>query len=131
MYRKYSTRGHVERQIQHEAKPSAVFVSRHPTPECCIIRTHECERCFNWYIALCSRFRLAQCSSQSLHSGSYSDQRMDSSVDAEKQVREIVSPSLILTPPTNEPFKIFEGFDFNRSEMVYVASDFASYCRCY
>ena len=41
-----------------------------------------------------------------------SDRRMDSSTDAEKQVREIVSPSLILTPPTNEPFKIFEGFDF-------------------
>ena len=30
MYGKYSTRGRVERQIQHEAKPSAVFVSRHP-----------------------------------------------------------------------------------------------------
>ena len=25
----YSTRWHVERQIQHEAKPSAVFISRH------------------------------------------------------------------------------------------------------
>ena len=30
-------------------------------------------------------------------------------MDAEKQVREIVSTSLILTPPTNEPFKVFEG----------------------
>ena len=37
---------------------------------------------------------------------------MNSSTDAEKQVREIVSPSLILTSPTNEQFKIFEGFDF-------------------
>ena len=27
--RKYSMRGHVERQIQQEVKPSAVFVSRH------------------------------------------------------------------------------------------------------
>ena len=30
LYEKYSTRGCVERQIQHEAKPSAVFVLRHP-----------------------------------------------------------------------------------------------------
>ena len=27
---KYSTKGHVERLIQHEAKPSAVFALRHP-----------------------------------------------------------------------------------------------------
>ena len=31
MYDKYSTRGRVEWQIQHEAKPSAVF-ARDPTP---------------------------------------------------------------------------------------------------
>ena len=30
MYGKYSTRGRVERLIQHEAKPSAVFASRYP-----------------------------------------------------------------------------------------------------
>ena len=33
---KYSTRGGVEWQIQHEAKPSAVFATR-PHPECCIL----------------------------------------------------------------------------------------------
>ena len=32
MYGKYGTRGHVERLIQHEAKLSAVFASRHPPP---------------------------------------------------------------------------------------------------
>ena len=37
---------------------------------------------------------------------------MDSSKDAEERVKEIVSPSLILTPPTNKPFKIYKGFDF-------------------
>ena len=30
VYGKYSTRVRVERLIQHEAKPSAVFASRHP-----------------------------------------------------------------------------------------------------
>ena len=35
---KHSTRGRVERQIQHEAKPSALFVSRHIL-ECCIFHT--------------------------------------------------------------------------------------------
>jgi len=30
MYEKYSTRGCVERLIQHKAKPSAVLASRHP-----------------------------------------------------------------------------------------------------
>ena len=30
VYGKYSTRGHVKRPIQHEAKPSAVFALRHP-----------------------------------------------------------------------------------------------------
>ena len=33
--RKYSTRGGGEWQIQHEAKPSAVFATR-PHPSCCI-----------------------------------------------------------------------------------------------
>ena len=37
---------------------------------------------------------------------------MDSSTDAVQQVKEIVSPSLILKPPANELFKIIEGFDF-------------------
>ena len=38
MYEKYSTRGGVKWQIQHEAKSSAVFATR-PHPECCIFRT--------------------------------------------------------------------------------------------
>ena len=33
---KYSMRDGVEWQIQHEAKPSAVFATR-PHPECCIL----------------------------------------------------------------------------------------------
>ena len=38
MYGKYSTRGGVEWQIQHEAKPSAVF-ARDPTPSTVFFRT--------------------------------------------------------------------------------------------
>ena len=38
MYRKYSTRGGVEWQIQHEAKPSAVF-AQDPTPSTVFFRT--------------------------------------------------------------------------------------------
>ena len=38
VYEKYSTRGCVERQIQHEVKLSAVFVTRHPH-KCCIFQT--------------------------------------------------------------------------------------------
>ena len=37
MYGKYSTRGGVEWQIQHEAKPSAVF-ARDPTPSTVFFR---------------------------------------------------------------------------------------------
>ena len=39
MYGKYNTRGHVERLIQHEAKPSAVFASRHPPSAVFFIHT--------------------------------------------------------------------------------------------
>ena len=49
LYEKYSTRGHVERQIQHEAKPSAVFISRH-APKCCIFCTYKFRWCFKGYI---------------------------------------------------------------------------------
>ena len=35
-----------------------------------------------------------------------------------QQVKEIVSPSLILKPPANEPFKIIEGFDFINYEWL-------------
>ena len=39
MYGKYSTRGRVERLIQHEVKPSAVFASRHPRSAVFFIHT--------------------------------------------------------------------------------------------
>ena len=48
LYEKYSTGEHVKRQIQHEEKPSAVFVLRHP--KCCIFYTDKHRQCFNWYI---------------------------------------------------------------------------------
>ena len=51
MYRKYSTRGRVERLIQHKVKLIAVFASRHP-PKCCIFHTHKHGRCFKCYIVL-------------------------------------------------------------------------------
>ena len=43
--------GHVERQIQHQAKLSAVFILKH-TPECCIFHTHKLRWCYcilNYY----------------------------------------------------------------------------------
>ena len=45
LYGKYSTRGVVEKAIQHEAKPSAVWLSR-PHLECCISRTAQGNRAF-------------------------------------------------------------------------------------
>ena len=39
MYEKYSTRGCVERLIQHEAKPCAVFASRHSPSAVLFIHT--------------------------------------------------------------------------------------------
>ena len=46
-----TARGGVSREIQHEAKPSAVFISRH-VPECCIFGTNEQRQYFRWYIVL-------------------------------------------------------------------------------
>ena len=39
VYGKYSTRGCVKRLIQHKAKPSAVFASRHPSSAVFFIHT--------------------------------------------------------------------------------------------
>ena len=50
VYRKYSTRGCVERLIQHEAKPSAVFASRHP--RVLYFSYTQARRCFKCYIVL-------------------------------------------------------------------------------
>jgi len=51
LYEKYSTRGCVERLIQHEAKPSAVFALRH-SPSVIFLKQHMHRRCFNCYIVL-------------------------------------------------------------------------------
>ena len=51
---KYSTRGGVECQIQHEAKPSAVFATR-PHPECCIYRTTQVYGAFTDLLVLRGR----------------------------------------------------------------------------
>ena len=39
MYGKYNMKGHVEMLIQHEAKPSAVFASKHPPSAVFFIHT--------------------------------------------------------------------------------------------
>ena len=39
VYEKYNMRGHIERLIQHKAKPSAVFASRHPPSAVFFIHT--------------------------------------------------------------------------------------------
>ena len=51
LYGKYSTRGVVEKAIQHEAKPSAVWLSR-PHLECCISRTAQGELCFYYFMVI-------------------------------------------------------------------------------
>ena len=51
LYEKYSTRGCVERLIQHEAKPSAVFASRH-SPSAVFFIQHKHRWCFNCHIVL-------------------------------------------------------------------------------
>uniref|UniRef100_A0A1X7TCL1 Uncharacterized protein n=1 Tax=Amphimedon queenslandica TaxID=400682 RepID=A0A1X7TCL1_AMPQE len=45
LYRKYSTRGVVEKEIQYEAKPSAVWLLK-PHLECCISSTAQGKLCF-------------------------------------------------------------------------------------
>ena len=40
VYGKYSMRGHVERLIQHEAKPSAVFALGHPPSAVFFVHTN-------------------------------------------------------------------------------------------
>ena len=50
MYGKYSTRVCVERLIELEAKPSAVFASRHPRVLYCSYT--QARRCFKCYIVL-------------------------------------------------------------------------------
>ena len=49
VYEQYTTRGCVERQIQHKAKLSAVFVSKHP-PRVLYFSDRQARQCFNWYI---------------------------------------------------------------------------------
>jgi len=52
VYGKYSIRGCVERLMQHEAKCSAVFASRH-SPKCYIFRTHKQRQ---WFLVIyCTR----------------------------------------------------------------------------
>ena len=51
LYGKYSTRGVVEKAIQHEAKPSAVWLSRLYL-ECCISRTAQGEPCFYYFMVI-------------------------------------------------------------------------------
>ena len=50
MYRKYSTRGRVERLIQHKVKLIAVFAET--PPKCCIFHTHKHGQWFKCYIVL-------------------------------------------------------------------------------
>ena len=51
VYGKYSTKGYVEKQIQHEAKLSAVLVSRHLPSAVFFVHTSLYRRCFNCYVA--------------------------------------------------------------------------------
>ena len=81
MYEKYSTRGGVEWQIQHEAKPSAVFATR-PHPECCIFRTSRVNGALTNLLFFRGRI-------------STRISKMDSQRNAVDQVKEIVSPSLL------------------------------------
>ena len=80
MYEKYSTRGGVEWQIQHEAKPSAVFATR-PHPECCIFRTSRVNGALTNLLFFRGRI-------------STRISKMDSQRNAVDQVKEIVSPLL-------------------------------------
>ena len=52
MYGKYSTRGGMEWQIQHKAKPSAVFDTR-PHPEYCIFHTSPENRALSIQLYYC------------------------------------------------------------------------------
>ena len=93
---KYSTRGGVEWQIQHEAKPSAVFATR-PHLECCIVSYNTSIRCFYWFVGVAWEDWLLRLNPRSLLSpfsaGCFD--RMDSQSDAEKQTNPVVSPSLL------------------------------------
>ena len=64
MYRKYSTRVCVLRLIQHQAKPSAVFASRHP--RVLYFLYTQARRCFEWslYYFLVVWFRVIFSSTQ-------------------------------------------------------------------
>ena len=55
MYGKYSTKVCVERLIQHEVKPSAVFALRHP-PSAVFLKHRQC---FKSYIVLPGRLAQA------------------------------------------------------------------------
>ena len=46
---KYSMRHGIKWQIQHKAKPSAVFAMK-PYPECCILSYNMSIWCFYWFV---------------------------------------------------------------------------------